>query len=290
MQFQMEREKKQEKENARQEQKLSVLNYQIAQLQLDMEATRSQLPVSGSSRVPVGKPKLMRLEDSDDIEHFLTAFERLATVHYWPQQDWSNRLIPLLTGKARIAFVSVDPAHTQDYDKLKEEVFKKYNVNRESYRQHLRALDKSPQELYTCLKDLFCKWVKFCVASKEEILEKMVLEQYLRVLYPEVNTWVKERNPATLAEAAKLVDIYVSAHKGPGVYRYAGRCQARDNSERKVKGIGPVSSSSSQPRPSRLVFQENSRSKAQPGDEAQVVSYNCKKQESTKSPVSAVSL
>ncbi|KAJ8284610.1 hypothetical protein COCON_G00034600 [Conger conger] len=71
-------------------------------------------------------------------------------------------------------------------------------------------------------------WVDFRVASKEEILEKMVLEQYFRVLYPEVRTWVRERDPETAAVAAELVDIYVSAHKGPGAYHYAGLHQACD--------------------------------------------------------------
>lgn len=54
-------------------------------------------------------------------------------------------------------------------------------------------------------------------------MEKMVLEQYLKVLYPEVKAWVKERDPTTAAMAAKLVDAHVSAHKGPGSYRYAGQ-------------------------------------------------------------------
>lgn len=50
-------------------------------------------------------------------------------------------------------------------------------------------------------------------------METMVLEQYLRVLYPEVRTWVKEQNPA--AEAATLVENFVAAHKGSKRYRYA---------------------------------------------------------------------
>ncbi|KAL2085069.1 hypothetical protein ACEWY4_020587 [Coilia grayii] len=53
-------------------------------------------------------------------------------------------------------------------------------------------------------------------------METMVLEQYLRVLYPEVRTWVKERTPSTAAEAATLVENFVAAHKGSKRYRYAG--------------------------------------------------------------------
>lgn len=63
----------------------------------------------------------MKLEDSDDIEDFLT-FERLAA------------------GKARSAFVAMDPEHTQDYDRLKEAVLKKYDVSRHSNHQRENAI------------------------------------------------------------------------------------------------------------------------------------------------------
>lgn len=39
-----------------------------------------------------------------------------------------------LTGKARSAFVAMDPSHTQDYDFVKTAILKKYDVNAETYR------------------------------------------------------------------------------------------------------------------------------------------------------------
>lgn len=130
-----------------------------------------------------------------------------------------------------------------DYDLLKEAVLKKYEINSETYRLQFRALETSPeetpQELYVRLKDLFCKWVKYDRSSKEDLLETMVLEQYLRVLYPEVKTWVKEHNPATAAEAARLVENFVAAHRGPRSYRYAGMLdrQARGKSVGAGRGV-----------------------------------------------------
>uniref|UniRef100_A0A3B3S5S3 CCHC-type domain-containing protein n=1 Tax=Paramormyrops kingsleyae TaxID=1676925 RepID=A0A3B3S5S3_9TELE len=120
----------------------------------------------------------------------------------------------------------MDPDTTMDYDCLKEAILAKYEINAEKYRQQFRALETSPtetpQELYIRLKDLFCKWVKFDQSSKEELMETLVLEQYLRVLYVDVRTWVREHNPATAAEAANLVESFVAAHRGPRGYQYAG--------------------------------------------------------------------
>uniref|UniRef100_A0A9J7YPB4 SCAN box domain-containing protein n=1 Tax=Cyprinus carpio carpio TaxID=630221 RepID=A0A9J7YPB4_CYPCA len=97
---------------------------------------------------------------------------------------------------------------------------------KETYRLRFRSLstpaDETPTELYIRLKDLFSKWVHYEQSNKRDIMESLVLEQYLRVLYPEVKTWVKERDPDTAAEAASLVEAYIAARKGPGATRYAG--------------------------------------------------------------------
>lgn len=248
-----------EKESSRQAHQFQVLTHQVTQLQLDVEVTRERRtiplptdlreltpePPSTPSRRPRGyEPKMAKLEDSDNIEHYLTTFERLATVFNWPEEDWAIHLIPLLTGKARSAFVAMDSEGTLDYDLLKEAVVKKYEINAETYRLQFRALEtrpeETPQELYVRLKDLFCNWVKYDRSSKEDLMELIVLEQYLRVLYPEVKTWVKEHNPATAAEAAKLVENFVAAHRGPRSYRYAGMLdrQARGKSVGAGRGVG----------------------------------------------------
>ena len=50
-----------------------------------------------------GKPRearLQKLTETDDMEHFLTMFERVANAYKWPDDVWVLRLAPLLTGKA----------------------------------------------------------------------------------------------------------------------------------------------------------------------------------------------
>lgn len=89
-----------------------------------------------------------------------------------------------------------------DYDSLTQVILKKYEISTEN---RFRALDtpadETPVELFVRIKDLFSKWVRFDASTKMDIMETLVLEQYMRVLLPELRTWVKERNPATAAEA-----------------------------------------------------------------------------------------
>ena len=47
----------------------------------------------------------------------------------------------------------------------------------------------------------------------QEIGEILILEQYLRMLSPELQVWIKEHNPNSAAEAALLADVYVAARR-----------------------------------------------------------------------------
>ncbi|KAL0147249.1 hypothetical protein M9458_057442 [Cirrhinus mrigala] len=68
-----------------------------------------------------------------------------------------------------------------------------------------------PKELYIRLKELFGKWIQPKGKTVEEMSEILILEQYLRMLSPEQQVWIRERDPKTAAEAASLADVFVAA-------------------------------------------------------------------------------
>lgn len=93
----------------------------------------------------------------------------------------------------------------------------KYDINPETYRQRFRSLevnpDESPKELYVRFKDLYGKWIQPKGETNQEIGEKIILEQYLRMLSPELQVWIREHDPESALKAAKLADIFVAARK-----------------------------------------------------------------------------
>ena len=46
-----------------------------------------------------------------------------------------------------------------------------------------------------------------------ELREKVLLEQLLNVMSPEMRIWVTERKPKTTEEAARLADDYMTARR-----------------------------------------------------------------------------
>ena len=245
----------QEKEAARQEARWKTMQHQFGLLQREVHerttpdleeepslgrSDRFGLPPESqrlSSRVrgQVGierEPRLLRLNETDDIEHFLITFERIAEACQWPTTDWAVRLVALLTGKARAAYVNMDREESLDYEKVKAAILDKYNINQETYRLQFRATevreDETPKELYVRLKDVYQKWVQPQQHTKEEIAEVFVLEQFLRMVSPDLQIWIKERNPSSAAEAASLADVFVAARHKAQAWTYGQWRESRD--------------------------------------------------------------
>ncbi|KAG1933522.1 gag-pol fusion protein [Pimephales promelas] len=255
MEFQQRQETQMEQEAARQEQRWKMLQHQFNLLREEVDArTNPDLPsemrgnVSNASvahaRNPVPgmiEPKLQKLNDADDIEHFLTTFERIALACKWRRSEWALQLVPLLTGKARSAYVHMDIEETLDYDQVKSAILSKYAINPETYRQRFRSLeiepDETPKELYVRLKELYEKWVQPKGKTVEAVAEVIILEQYLRMLSPELQVWVREHNPSSAVEAASLADVFVAARSRSQVWGAAQRGN-RDNKSLPTIGRG----------------------------------------------------
>ncbi|XP_047229854.1 zinc finger protein 445-like isoform X2 [Girardinichthys multiradiatus] len=163
-------------------------------------------------------------EEGDDIEQYLTTFERLATAYRRPERDWAVRLVPHLTSRARTAYVAMAAEDSCDYAEVKAAILTKYEINEEMYRQRFREpevhVNETPREFYNHLKDLYLKWMQPQGKRKDDIGEILIFEQFYSSLSPELRIWVKERNPASAQEAAELVENFLAARRGPKTFRY----------------------------------------------------------------------
>ncbi|KAL4007856.1 hypothetical protein ACER0C_001708 [Sarotherodon galilaeus] len=244
MQSQATRDQRMDKESARQEQRWKSMQHQFQQIQVQVKEMTEQQQEQEDNQIEEGgepdegpsltgqqmwslprqepfhqrDPKLLPLTPDDDIEHFLTTFERMAQVCRWPREEWAVRLVPLLTGKARSACVLMDIGDSEVYDKVKDAILAKYEITADTYRRRFRALDihpgETPRELYVRLKDTFYKWAKPEKSTVKDISELMILEQFLRMVHPDLEVWIRERAPKSAEEASQLAEIFISARTG----------------------------------------------------------------------------
>ena len=159
---------------------------------------------------------LTKLSAEDDIEAFLTTFERVMTVCGVDESRWVVRLAPQLTGRAQKAYAAMSPTDAGVYSEVKKAILRRYDISEETYRQRFRSAQKKEGEAYvelaTRLTDLFKKWMASC-STIESVAEKIVVEQLLSTMPTELRIWLSERKPGTAREAGKLADDYASARR-----------------------------------------------------------------------------
>lgn len=77
---------------------------------------------------------------------------------------------------------------------------------RQLFRQFPYQVTSGPHETLQQLRKLCAQWLQPEVHTKEQILEMLMLEQFLSILPGEIQTWVRKQCPGSGEEAVTLVE------------------------------------------------------------------------------------
>ncbi|XP_061476185.1 zinc finger protein 397-like isoform X4 [Rhineura floridana] len=159
-----------------------------------------------------GNP-LSSKEPWDDAKAFLASFEQVAKACQWLWEEWAARLLPAISGEAEQAFSSLEARDREDYGKVKAAILRGDAMSKEEQRQHFRRFcyqeAEGPKDAYSRLQELCDRWLKVETHTKEQILELLILEQFLTILPLEIQSWVKEQGPETCSQVVHLAEDFL---------------------------------------------------------------------------------
>ncbi|XP_066471475.1 uncharacterized protein [Tiliqua scincoides] len=160
-----------------------------------------------------GNPQLPEAAPWDDAKAFLASFEQVAAACRWPRGEWVARLLPALSGEAQQAFSLLAARDKEDYGKVKATILRGDGLRRERQRQHFRQFCcqelGDPRRMYSQLQELCCQWLKPERHTKEQILELLVLEQFLASLPVDVQGWIRAGGPDSGVQAVALLENFL---------------------------------------------------------------------------------
>ncbi|XP_066469252.1 zinc finger protein 845-like [Tiliqua scincoides] len=160
-----------------------------------------------------GTPHLSEAAPWDDAKAFLASFEQVAAACRWPRGEWVARLLPALSGEAQQAFSLLAARDKEDYGKVKAAILRGDALRREAQRQHFRQFCcpelGDPRRMYRQLQELCCQWLKPERHTKEQILELLILEQFLASLPVDVQGWIRAGGPDSGVQAVALLEDFL---------------------------------------------------------------------------------
>ncbi|XP_077069902.1 uncharacterized protein LOC143722376 [Siphateles boraxobius] len=166
----------------------------------------------GSTPPTVEHPHLPlnKMGPQDDAEAFLDLFERSAEAGGWPREQWPVRLIPLLIGVAQAVAQQLPVQNLLVFDDLKRAILQRVGRSPEQHRPRFRSLDLcesgQPFVLAQQLRDSCRKWLLAEGSDVREIIDRVVLEQFIRRLPRKTAVWVQCHRPASLDLAIQLAE------------------------------------------------------------------------------------
>uniref|UniRef100_K7EXH9 Gypsy retrotransposon integrase-like protein 1 n=1 Tax=Pelodiscus sinensis TaxID=13735 RepID=K7EXH9_PELSI len=162
--------------------------------------------------------RLVKMTPSDDPEAFLITFERVATAARWPEENWATLLAPYLTGAAQGAYRGLAARDALHYHKVKEAILDQAGITPETHRQRFRTEKYRPGErpraVVQRLKEAAMRWLEPERKSSMQVVEMVVLDQFLQILPPDSRLWVRRHQPTTLGEATSILENYMAAAGG----------------------------------------------------------------------------
>jgi transposase InsO family protein len=158
-------------------------------------------------------------DDKDDLDAYLSRFERTCVMYGVDQANWSVQLARFLKGKALEVYQRIPEDSLRDYQYLKRALLKRFQLSEMGYRKRFKQSQletgETPEQYVARLRRYLSKWLECAgLESTFEGLEDLMLkDQFFSVCSKELRGYLKEKGQIPLKEILSFAENYLEAHQ-----------------------------------------------------------------------------
>ncbi|XP_061190377.1 uncharacterized protein LOC133198276 [Saccostrea echinata] len=197
---------------------------QIKKLEFETQKVKHELELEARARsksdFDVTKNiRLVPKFQEKDVDKYFIHFEKIAENLKWPKEYWPLLLQSAFVGKAREVYSALSLPQSTNYDVIKKNVLKAYELVPEAYRQKFRNYKKFNEKTHVEFarekQNMFERWCtsKNVGSDFERLKQVILIEKFKNCIHSEIRTYLDEQKVETLEQAATAADDYALTHK-----------------------------------------------------------------------------
>lgn len=140
----------------------------------------------------------------DNMKESQASLEGVASASQW-SQDGETLNLPGLSGENQDSLTS--SVNTEGMVVTNKGV--SLETQRQRFRQFCYLEARGPREASMKLHELCCQWLRPERSTKQQMLELLILEQFLTILPQDMQSWVRKGDPVTCTQAVDMAEDFL---------------------------------------------------------------------------------
>ena len=192
---------------------------------LELEEARRKTSLAGvkpvKTELQLRVPKLPPFDEvKDNMDSYLSRFERYAEVQKLDKDMWNVHLSTLLKGKALDVYSRLSKESAFEYDTLKASLLKRFELTEEGFRQRFHGCKPERGETFiqfiTRSRSYIERWFQLGKVDPtyEGVLDFLIRDQLLSVSQRELYLFLKSKAIVDSNELAVQADLFAESRGG----------------------------------------------------------------------------